>query len=131
MFAFKGPAQPSRWPTRSTQVTTIWKSDVSVATPIRPSPWTPCGGRKATPVHELERYLRCKDCSQVRGLATNAAIDLVGLKIAPSRRKQGRVDANLRSSFSHVADRVLAFGRAAILHIDKDRRAIVQSVLSK
>src|SRR3978361_1793975 len=22
---------------------------------------------KATPVHELERYMRCKDCSQVRG----------------------------------------------------------------
>ena len=22
---------------------------------------------KATPVHELERYIRCKDCSQVRG----------------------------------------------------------------
>ena len=22
---------------------------------------------KSTPVHELERYLRCKDCSQVRG----------------------------------------------------------------
>jgi hypothetical protein len=24
---------------------------------------------KATPVHELERYMRCKDCSQVRGYA--------------------------------------------------------------
>jgi hypothetical protein len=23
--------------------------------------------RKATPIHELERYMRCKDCSQVRG----------------------------------------------------------------
>ena len=22
---------------------------------------------KTTPVHELERYMRCKDCSQVRG----------------------------------------------------------------
>ena len=22
---------------------------------------------KATPVHELERYMRCKDCSEVRG----------------------------------------------------------------
>jgi hypothetical protein len=21
----------------------------------------------ATPIHELERYMRCKDCSQVRG----------------------------------------------------------------
>jgi hypothetical protein len=24
---------------------------------------------KATPIHELERYMRCKDCSQVRGHA--------------------------------------------------------------
>jgi hypothetical protein len=22
---------------------------------------------KTTPIHELERYMRCKDCSQVRG----------------------------------------------------------------
>jgi hypothetical protein len=22
--------------------------------------------RKSTPIHELERYLRCKDCSQIR-----------------------------------------------------------------
>ena len=22
---------------------------------------------KSTPIHELERYMRCKDCSQVRG----------------------------------------------------------------
>jgi hypothetical protein len=27
---------------------------------------------KATPVHELERYMRCKDCSQVRGYRTSA-----------------------------------------------------------
>jgi hypothetical protein len=27
---------------------------------------------KATPVHELERYMRCKDCSQVRGLSLQA-----------------------------------------------------------
>jgi hypothetical protein len=24
---------------------------------------------KATPIHYLERYMRCKDCSQVRGYA--------------------------------------------------------------
>jgi hypothetical protein len=24
---------------------------------------------KATPIHELERYMRCRDCSQVRGYA--------------------------------------------------------------
>jgi hypothetical protein len=25
--------------------------------------------RKGTPIHELERYMRCKDCSQVRRYA--------------------------------------------------------------
>ena len=29
---------------------------------------------KATPIHELERYMRCKDCSEARGIHTNAAI---------------------------------------------------------
>ena len=24
---------------------------------------------KATPVHELERYMRCRDCSEIRGYA--------------------------------------------------------------
>ena len=27
---------------------------------------------KATPIHELERYMRCKDCSQVRGYPVQA-----------------------------------------------------------
>jgi len=27
---------------------------------------------KATPIHELERYLRCKDCSQVRSISLQA-----------------------------------------------------------
>jgi len=27
---------------------------------------------KATPIHELERYMRCKDCSEVRGYALQA-----------------------------------------------------------
>jgi hypothetical protein len=46
---------------------------------IRPKGWTPMlvaltrmsrVGQKAvltTPIHELERYMRCKDCSEVRG----------------------------------------------------------------
>ena len=29
---------------------------------------------KATPVHELERYMRCRQCSEVRGYPTSAAI---------------------------------------------------------
>jgi hypothetical protein len=29
---------------------------------------------KTKPIHELERYMRCKDCSQVRGYRSSAAI---------------------------------------------------------
>jgi hypothetical protein len=36
------------------------------ATLTKPLPWT-SRRPKAMPVHELERYMRCKDCSQVRG----------------------------------------------------------------
>jgi hypothetical protein len=37
---------------------------------------------KATPVHELERYLRCKDCSQVRRYSYKRS-HLVALRPAP------------------------------------------------
>jgi len=41
---------------------------------------------KSTPVHELERYLRCKDCSQLRGYAykCSALVALRGSKISAS-----------------------------------------------
>jgi hypothetical protein len=37
--------------------------------------WRP----KTTPVHELERYMRCKDCSQVRGYSYKRSL-LVALR---------------------------------------------------
>ena len=36
---------------------------------------------KATPVHELERYMRCKDCSEVRGYAYKRS-HLVALRVS-------------------------------------------------
>jgi hypothetical protein len=68
MLGYKGPAQPS--PTLGDALNAGFAylevrclgcdthNTVSLAIIRRP---------KATPVHELERYLRCKDCSQVRG----------------------------------------------------------------
>jgi hypothetical protein len=35
---------------------------------------------KATPIHELERYMRCKDCSEVRGYSYKRS-HLVALRI--------------------------------------------------
>ena len=68
MLAFKGPAQPS--PTLGDALNAGYQylevrclgcdTNQTVALDIVRRP-------KATPVHELERYMRCKDCSQVRG----------------------------------------------------------------
>jgi hypothetical protein len=68
MLGFQGPAQPS--PTLGDAINAGFgylevkclgcntHQTVALAIVRRP---------KATPVHELERYMRCKDCSQVRG----------------------------------------------------------------
>lgn len=68
MLAFKGPAQPS--PTLGDAVNAGYlylevrclgcDTNQTVALDIVRRP-------KSTPVHELERYMRCKECSQVRG----------------------------------------------------------------
>jgi hypothetical protein len=67
MLGFKGPAQPS--PTLSDALNAGYcyleagclgcDTNQTIALDIvRP---------KCTPVYELERYMRCRDCSQVRG----------------------------------------------------------------
>jgi hypothetical protein len=71
LLGFQGPAQPS--PTlgdalnagcRYLEVRCLGcDTHQSVALDIVRRP-------KATPVHELERHMRCKDCSQVRGYAS-------------------------------------------------------------
>jgi hypothetical protein len=68
MLAFQGPAQPS--PTLGDALNADYcylevrclgcDTNQTVALDIVRRP-------KTTPVHELERYMRCKDCSQVRG----------------------------------------------------------------
>jgi len=64
---------------------------------------------KTTPIHELERYLRCKDCSQVRGYPpTSAAISSrYGRPRFPpaTRRPLGGPESadNVQSLFDHHA----------------------------
>src|SRR6516225_9246242 len=68
MLAFKGPAQPS--PTLGDALNAGYLylevrclgcyTHQTVALDIVRRP-------KSTPIHELERYMRCRDCSQVRG----------------------------------------------------------------
>ena len=55
---------------------------------------------KATPVHELERYMRCKDCSQVRGPS---------LQAEPSGRVADDEDFRQRSGVNMVAGRRMIF----------------------
>src|ERR1700759_130225 len=68
VLGFQGPAQPS--PTLGDALNAGYRylevrclgcaTHQTVALDIVRRP-------KATPIHELERYMRCKDCSQVRG----------------------------------------------------------------
>src|ERR1700746_902388 len=68
MLAYKGPAQPS--PTLGDALNAGYlyldvcclgcDTHKAVAPDIVRRP-------KPTPIHELERYMRCKDCSEVRG----------------------------------------------------------------
>src|SRR5690348_13414621 len=68
MLGFQGPAQPS--PALGDALNAGYRylevrcldcdTHQTVALDIVRRP-------KATPIHELERYMRCKDCSQVRG----------------------------------------------------------------
>ncbi|WP_439400645.1 hypothetical protein ACNJYA_20610 [Bradyrhizobium sp. DASA03068] len=68
MLGYKGPAQPS--PTIGDAINGGYPylevrchgcdTNQTIALEIIRRP-------KTTPIHELERYMRCKDCSQVRG----------------------------------------------------------------
>ena len=68
MLGYRGPAQPS--PTRGDALNAGYlylevrclgcDTHQTVALDIVRRP-------KSTPIHELERYMRCRDCSQVRG----------------------------------------------------------------
>jgi len=68
MLGYKGPAQPS--PTIGDALNASYgylevrclgcDTHQTVALDIVRRP-------KSTPIHELERYMRCKDCSRVRG----------------------------------------------------------------
>ena len=68
MLGFKGPAQPSPSLGDALNAGYLYlevrclgcDTHQTVALNIVRRP-------KATPIHELERYMRCKDCSQVRG----------------------------------------------------------------
>jgi hypothetical protein len=70
MLGFRGPAQPS--PTLGDTLNAGYPylevrclgcdTHQTVALDVIRRP-------KTTPIHELERYMRCKDCSQVRGYA--------------------------------------------------------------
>jgi hypothetical protein len=68
MLAFKGPAQPSSTLGDALNAGYTYLevrclgcgTHETVALDIARRP-------KTTPIHELERYMRCKDCSEVRG----------------------------------------------------------------
>jgi ribosomal protein S27E len=74
LLAFKGPAQPS--PSLGDALNARYgylevkclgcDTHQTIALDVIRRP-------KTTPIHELERYMRCKDCSRVRGYPSSAA----------------------------------------------------------
>jgi hypothetical protein len=75
MLGYKGPAQPS--PTLGDALNAGYRylelrclgcdTHQTVALDIVRRP-------KTTSIHELERYMRCRDCSEMRAIPTSAAI---------------------------------------------------------
>jgi ribosomal protein S27E len=101
MLAFKGPAQPS--PTLGDALNAGYlhlevrclgcDTHQTVALDIVRRP-------KSTPIHELERYIRCKDCSQVRGYPYKRISRRIGCRVSgdwPRRRRRNPCCTNCRS----------------------------------
>jgi hypothetical protein len=102
MLGYQGPAQPS--PTIGDALNAGYgylevrclgcETHQTVALDIIRRP-------KTTPIHELERYMRCKDCSEVRGYAYKRShlVALRSTKISATthRRPGGRGKGDLRS----------------------------------
>ena len=99
MLGFQGPAQPS--PARGDALNAGYRylevkclgcnTHQTVALDIVRRP-------KTTPVHELERYMRCKDCSEVSRLSVQAQ---------PSGRAAVDQDHGERSAVDMVAGRAV------------------------
>jgi len=52
---------------------------------------------KTTPIHELERYMRCKDCSQVRGhpyMRSHLVVRTTKISRATRPRRGGRLNVS-------------------------------------
>ena len=117
MLGFQGPAQPS--PTLGDAINAGFgylevkclgcNTHQTVALDIVRRP-------KATPVHELERYMRCKDCSRSPGLSVQAE---------PSGRAARDQDHGERSALDVVA------GRAVNSHEDMRAEKLTSNSLKR
>ena len=109
MLGFQGPAQPS--PALGDALNAGYRylevkclgcnTHQTVALDIVRRP-------KATPVHELERYMRCKDCSRGARLSVQAQ---------PSGRAATDQDFSQRSAINVVAGREMSVSSASRLGI--------------
>jgi len=68
MLGYNGPAQPSPAPGDAVNARYLYLEVRCLGCDTRQTVALDIVRRpKATPIHELERYMRCDDCSQVRG----------------------------------------------------------------
>lgn len=67
MLAFRSPLNPPRcWETLS-MPGSVPRGSMRWFRPAVVDLWTERRAKVATPIHELERRMACKDCSQIRG----------------------------------------------------------------
>ena len=110
MFGFKGPAQPS--PALDDALNAGYRyldvkcfgcdTHQTVAFDIVRRP-------KTTPVHELERYMQCKDCSQVRGYPYKRSY-LVALRTTEITANDPPSRGGRESDGQRLANRLLSTG---------------------
>ena len=110
MLGFQGPAQPS--PTLGDAINAGFgylevkclgcNTHQTIALDIVRRP-------KATPVHELERYMRCRQCSEVRGYPYKRShlVALRTIKITAGDPTRGRVGGELPEIFVNVRNPTL------------------------
>jgi hypothetical protein len=89
ILAFKGPAQPSPTPGDALNAGYLYLQvrclgcDTHQTVALDIVRWP-----KTTPIHELERYMRCKDCSEVRGYPGITA----SRSVPPRETKRSKLD---------------------------------------
>jgi hypothetical protein len=97
MLAFKGPARPSPTLVDALNAGYLYLEVRCLGCDTHQTVALDIVRRPKTTIHELERYMRCKDCSEVRGY-TYKRSHLVALRRTKISASDGFLDGGLLNS---------------------------------